>query len=304
MTGASQTLRQRTLWDSMNATSSLALRAGDLPCNLQDGHRAEACGPEAVRASRSLALAKDSGPPTLAIYGPTFADSSRSANLQRSLENRLRQRLDVNGSPEYVLTWKHWGMPSGVPICALRASARRISAKGCSGWPTPAVQNGEGGPNSNGNTGEHFTLQTAAALTGWPTPDAQSFGVSDSRWQERREEVKAKGINGNGFGMTLGMAATLTAGWATPTTRDWKGGDCSNANVPVNGLLARQVTGTGQTASSSRAEMEKHGVLSPDLPRWLMGYPDVWLSCVDWETLSSRKSQPNSSKRSSKRSSQ
>jgi hypothetical protein len=56
-------------------------------------------------------------------------------------------------------------------------------------------------------------------LTGWPTPDAQDFGSHDSRWEERREEVRAKKINGNGFGLTLGMAATL-AGWPTPTGQD------------------------------------------------------------------------------------
>jgi hypothetical protein len=43
--------------------------------------------------------------------------------------------------------------------------------------------------------------------------------VSDSRWQERRQEVKDKKKNGNGFGMTLGMAVTLT-GWPTPTALD------------------------------------------------------------------------------------
>ena len=43
----------------------------------------------------------------------------------------------MNGSPEYVLTWKEWDMISGPPICALRARARRISDKGFTGWGTP-----------------------------------------------------------------------------------------------------------------------------------------------------------------------
>ncbi len=33
----------------------------------------------------------------------------------------------ASGSPLYELTWKSWDMPSGAPICALRASARRTS---------------------------------------------------------------------------------------------------------------------------------------------------------------------------------
>jgi hypothetical protein len=50
--------------------------------------------------------------------------------------------MDVNGSPEFALTWKHWDMPAGLPICALRASPRRISANGSIGVPTPVVPNG------------------------------------------------------------------------------------------------------------------------------------------------------------------
>ena len=89
------------------------------------------------------------------------------------------------GSLEYVLTWKHWDMSSGPPICALRASGRRISDKGCTG-----------------------------GLCGWPTPSAE-FHDDNSNWQERREKLRIEKKNGNGFGLTLGMAASL-AGWPTP----------------------------------------------------------------------------------------
>src|SRR5690242_21166272 len=68
---------------------------------------------------------------TLFPYTTLFRSSSPSAVLQSSLESRLRARLDVHGSPEYVLTWKTWDMPSGPLICALRASARPTSGNGC-----------------------------------------------------------------------------------------------------------------------------------------------------------------------------
>ena len=46
----------------------------------------------------------------------------------------------------------------------------------------------------------------------WPTPNAQQFD-GDAQWQERRDKEKAKGRNGNGFGLTLGQA---TSTWPTP----------------------------------------------------------------------------------------
>lgn len=57
-------------------------------------------------------------------------------------------------------------------------------------------------------------------MSGWPTPNAGPQNDTDSRWQERREECKARHGN-NGFGLTLGMASTL-AGWSTASARDWK----------------------------------------------------------------------------------
>lgn len=74
------------------------------------------------------------------ISGRHGSSLSRSARLQSSLESRLRARLDVNGSLEYVLTWKHWNMPSQPPICALRASVRRMQGSGFIGWPTPSAR--------------------------------------------------------------------------------------------------------------------------------------------------------------------
>src|SRR5690606_41925010 len=69
-------------------------------------------------------------------YGGRGAGSSTSADLQLSLERRLQALMDVDGSPEYVLTWKQWDMPPGPPICQLRASVHRTSRGGSGGWPT------------------------------------------------------------------------------------------------------------------------------------------------------------------------
>jgi hypothetical protein len=117
------------------------------------------CGQDHVLASHSVPPERARALTIRATYGPLFGGSSPSADLQSCLENRLRARLDVDGSPEYVLTWKRWDMASGVPICALRASARRTSGKGCGGWPTlcavdsRSLKGGRDRPNRTGGVG-------------------------------------------------------------------------------------------------------------------------------------------------------
>lgn len=148
-------------------------------------------GPEVVPANPSVRRASTVAPPTSGTCGPKCDGSSPSAVLQSSLENRLRARMAAYGSPEYALTWKHWDMPSGPPICALRASGRRTSGNGSTGWPTPdasVAQDGE-------------TFET---------------------WNKRRLETKARVGNGNGFGTPLTIAAQL-AGWPTPTKGNAEG---------------------------------------------------------------------------------
>jgi hypothetical protein len=81
--------------------------------------------------------------------------------------------MAASGLQEFALTWKTWDMPAGEPICALRASERRIGGKGSSGWPTPAcrdVKGGyEGGRIRNGKISTD-ALDVVAQLASWPTP--------------------------------------------------------------------------------------------------------------------------------------
>lgn len=101
----------------------------------------------------------------------------------RPLESRLRRRLDGAGSTLFSLIWKTKVTPAGRPYCQLVASARRTSDSDCGSWPTPNA-----GPQNDG----------------------------DTTWQDRRAALKAKHGNGNGFGMTLGQAASIIAAWPTP----------------------------------------------------------------------------------------
>lgn len=172
--------------------------------NSRDFHQLDLFGPEAAPASPSPSLAEGEAQPTSGTSGPRCAGSSRSAALQSSLANKLRLALDVNGSPEYRLTWKHWALPSGLLICALRASGRHTSDSGFSGWPTPTKGNADGSQ-----------IGKDASATG-KRPDGSKATVS------------------------LNQVSQLT-GWGTPTSRDHKDGAATLDNTPTNGLLGRQV---------------------------------------------------------------
>jgi hypothetical protein len=97
----------------------------------------------------------------------------------------------------YELTWKKSDMPLGQPICVLRASVRRTS--------------------DNGYTG-----------------------------------------------------------WGTPLSRDHKDGDCRKMNIPINGILSRQVVMCGVPPNGEYVKMDDHVSLNPEFSRWLMGFPKEW----------------------------
>jgi hypothetical protein len=158
----------------------------------------------------------------------------------------LRARLGENGSPEYALTWKNWDMPSGPPICALRASARRTSANGCSGWPTPAAQ----------QFGGNLEIETA-----------------------RRVRLKQKHGNGNGAGLTLAIAAQL-AGWATPTAVNHRS---IRSNQTHNSRPLQEQVGQMLVGSPAETDSPAGLALNPAMSRWLMGYPAAWdTASPDW----------------------
>ena len=265
-------------------------------------------------------------------YGPTGATSSPSSSLQLSLANRLQARLAGNGSPLYALKWKQWDMPSGPPICALRASAPRISARGFSlerrGWMTPISQDAKHSGHAVSGPGKSNKLAyETVKLSGWPT-----VRMTDGGKNVRTPAGVASEIARKGSPQDLLQAVTLS-GWPT-AARDhkdtftaagrgqlpeavarsgWPTPMAGNPGVPgrynpagntdssrktvalLKGMTALRVTTRGGVQISSTAVMESSARLNPAHSRWLMGYPAAWCDCAGMATPSSRSSRRNSS---------
>lgn len=196
---------QPTLWDYADATSLPGSQGGSSPSNSQAGPTSGNAGRGHVPVSPSAPPASDEVPPTNGTSGPSSSASSASADLQSFLANRLPQRMACYGSMEYALTWKERATPSGLRICAQRASALRTSASDCSGVPsllsgyaTATVRDtkGSGGKPGRQRLKESGRLPSIlceqARLVGYGTPRASEIG------RHRTEEAIARAMEKGG----------------------------------------------------------------------------------------------------------
>jgi hypothetical protein len=127
-----------------NVISSAASADGAKPCGSLPGQMTFPFGPEVVPASRLAEPVSEKGLPTSGTCGLNSIGLLESADLQQSLESRLKARLAGHGSALYVLTWKHRVMPSGGAFFLLRASAHRSGGIASIGWQTPTTRDGKG----------------------------------------------------------------------------------------------------------------------------------------------------------------
>ena len=181
MSDQSLTSEQMIYADTRNVTSSPESVCGATPSEQPVGLTTDLFGQAVAHASRSATPESASITTTSATYGRIGTGSSASATLQSSLESKLMPRLEAAGSTMFAYRLSRLVTPSGRSISRLAASARRISD---------------------------------SAFTSWPSPNAGPQNDRDTKWEGRRKECKARHGN-NGFGLTLGMAASLSP-WPTP----------------------------------------------------------------------------------------
>ena len=241
-------MSHRTIYEDIRSVISLLESAsGPMRFVKRDGPTTAPSGPDHALASLSAAQASEKGLLTSGTFGHTGFTSSRSAALATSLENRLRAKTDGLGSTLYKLTWKHWDLPSGRQICALRASVRRTSGKdsgsmgdqvrqdtsltlngvsttSLSPWPKPATTDHKGGYlGGRIRNGKWSTdrLDVTAQLSGWATPVANPANGTPEAFLERKRKSIERGSK---MGVSLSdlqmQAIHNLSGWGTPSATD------------------------------------------------------------------------------------
>lgn len=184
------------------------------------------------------------------------------------------------------------------------------SGEAARGWAS-AVAGGRGGasltllptPVTQPETGNGHARNLGREVQLLPTPDASNAndGEGLETWLERRERVKAKGINGNGMGMPLAIAALTLL--PTPQVADAAGGHATRSGARSGELL---LPGVAREVQSNDLDWAEYGPavrrweamtrpapaptrpdgkngrhrLSPLLPEWMMGYPLGWVTDI------------------------
>ena len=218
-----------------------------------------------------------------------------------SLSWRTSQRSLLGGWETFSETWPRSGMMQSGIASAPATLGPRIEGSGSSLWPTATAgdHKASGAAGYSTASGRHagVTLTDAAVrlwptarardfkgvgfgddLPGevgrqmWPTPSAANPNAQESleTWQARREELKAKGTNGNGCGTPLGVAVRL---WPTPRS-------CSAAAATITEAAVEAAPDRFPNLETIMAIVEPKAIGQSLNPSWvsqLMGFPDGWL---------------------------
>ena len=236
---------QTTFDLSRMSTPATESRDGPTRSDSPDGQMTERSGQPLCPASLSARQAHAAGLQTSGTYGPPGTGSSRSQDLAWSLGSRLKARTAGAGSTLFRLTWKGSATPAGRSFFLLRGRAwpiqswldkrwRALKEKpGASYWPEIEEVPKRLRLQFLGSRALAMALRTSGTGFGsWPTPNSGPQNDGDTTWRERRALLKEKHGNGNGFGLTLGQAASL-APWPTATVHDAeRGGQAKRAAGP------------------------------------------------------------------------
>lgn len=203
-------------------------------------------------ASRLVLRVSDSAPPMSDGFGrispELFARFDRGSCSWKTYPDLFGTVSDV--LPEI---WPKAGSLRNGTVSQLPRSARRTNASGFSFWHTPRAIYGDGHAGMESET--HLTGQ---AISHWPTPDASAM----------RRYNTSPGPAGPRPTLALSVE-----NWSTPLGREWK--DTAGANVPENGILAREVFNDWATPRAE--DSERTGAHR--------GTPDTLTSQLDhWQT--------------------
>lgn len=316
------------LWisgDSEEPIFSEALVSGKSPVDSPDGPSNVSSGPPRARAKARASRASDSGRWTHGICGPTSLPSSEPAGPLASWESRLMLRLARIGSTEQLLTWRVRATPSGRSISRLAPSTRRTGETESTGsqWPTPTVGDARNSRNATANRspGSKHHAGTTLSDALWPTPKVGNDGYGNPKrmlnGKARLEDTIFLGVPSEELAQwPTPTVADVKGGrktrsgsrndemllnglmWATPTCRDWRSGEASEATMDRNARpLNEQMVHFGPTPSCSSAPTEKRGAPNPEFACWLMGWPEEHTCGVLQAIVSYLNSRPKSSKR-------
>lgn len=287
MKEASKMSVQMTCQDLLNVIGLQELQYGPIPSASQDGLTIARSGLAPARASLSARQAKAMGLLTSGTFGLTSSTSSASADLSMSLANRLQAVTQTHGSTLYKQTWKEWDTPSGLCRLRQRASVRRTSESGLTGWPSPLASNVKNCYQdwlkvlARKEAGRQPNLQDFAVLAAWTTPTSRDLKDTSGMTAQR---------DGKGRLDQLPRQAFMT-GWPTPTTSNTRSPsvDAAMNMYRQDGSKSQQrlqdfagITGPlrltvfGEMRIGSYVEMGNGVQLNPAHSRWLMGLPHAW----------------------------
>lgn len=213
-----------------------------------------------IRASRLASPDESRQKTTHGTCGRTSV-TSWPISGQGSLFSRTCPTIYDWASNKSMMTYEGWVTALRRACLQRKKSVRRISANGCSSWPTPRAQ-------EPGSTSPGYRKGLSETARQWLTPRASETS--------ERQDTFLKRMNDR-TDQVFGSLTAQATSWPTPLSRDWK-------DSP--GMKKRE---TGQTSLAELAfqhgrqdhEMPKHGDpsqlrLNPLFTEWLMGWPTGW----------------------------
>lgn len=293
--------KQMTSEATRSATSSPELADGRTPCASPDGPTTDLFGQAPVRVSRSASRANK---PALTIPGTSgrnLLGSSATQALQRSLANRLAERL--TGSVSCEVIWTRWDTAWGQCLLKPRARTRSISGTDIGLWPTAQARATAGGDYAD-------PAKAAARIQSGHQVNLSDLVIALYSTMTSNSPAKDYNEAGNSAGQ-VALRKIALALYPTTTASDHKSRSASQATLDRNARPLRKIVfalwstvrssdgekggpnqsfGAGVSplpsqvstaASILSAPMENGaGSLHPEFAGWELGYPPEWLDCA------------------------